>query len=57
MKKGTSTTKKSGGGVETKYLMGESKSMWNFALCPGWTKVEAESLVILLQYYGVGKWS
>jgi hypothetical protein len=57
MKKVTNTTKNAGGGVETKYLMGESKSMWNFALCPGWTKVEAESLVILLQYYGVGKWS
>ena len=56
MKKNTSTSKK-GGGVETKYLMGESKSMWNIALCPGWTKVEAESLVVLLQYYGVGKWS
>ena len=50
-------TSKMGGGIETKYLMGESRSMWNFALCPGWTDVEADCLVMCLKYYGVGKWS
>jgi hypothetical protein len=55
MSKGTSTKK--GWGVESKYLMGESKSVWNFSLCPGWTKEEATSLVLLLKYYGVGKWT
>ena len=56
MSKG-SNLKRQGGGIETKYLMGESKSIWNFALCPGWSKVEADCLVMLLMYYGVGKWT
>jgi len=34
------TSQKKGWGVETNYLTGESKSVWNFSLCPGWTPEE-----------------
>jgi hypothetical protein len=49
--------KQHGGGVETSYLMGESKSVWNYSLCSGWLPAEASVLITLLQYYGVGKWT
>lgn len=43
--------------MESKYLMGETRSAWNFALCPGWTSEEVEALVLLLKFFGFGKWT
>lgn len=33
-----------------------SKSLWNYALSPGWTKQEVEILKIALMKFGVGRW-
>eukprot|EP00347_Sterkiella_histriomuscorum_P006048 403354260 len=35
----------------------ESKSLWNYALSPGWTQQEVEILKIALMKFGVGRWS
>jgi len=35
----------------------ESKSLWNYALSPGWTKEEVEVLKIGLMKFGIGKWT
>ncbi|CDW75399.1 UNKNOWN [Stylonychia lemnae] len=35
----------------------ESKSLWNYALSPGWTQQEVEILKIALMKFGVGKWT
>jgi len=35
----------------------ESKTVWNYSLCPGWTPEEAEVLIILLKKFGIGKWT
>jgi len=34
----------------------DSKSLWNFAISPGWTIEEVEVLKIALMKFGVGKW-
>jgi len=36
--------------------IGDSKSLWNYTLSPGWTKEEVEVLKIALMKFGVGKW-
>ena len=33
-----------------------SRSLWNYALSPGWTAQEVEILKIALMKYGVGRW-
>ncbi|CDW81052.1 UNKNOWN [Stylonychia lemnae] len=35
----------------------ESKSLWNYALSPGWTQQEVEVLKIGLMKFGIGKWT
>eukprot|EP00924_Labyrinthula_sp_SR-Ha-C_P004791 snap_masked-scaffold_1-processed-gene-12.19-mRNA-1 protein AED:0.19 eAED:0.21 QI:0/-1/0/1/-1/1/1/0/349 len=35
----------------------DSKSLWNYALSPGWTKKETEVYRLVLMKYGLGKWS
>ena len=35
----------------------ESKSLWNYALSPGWTQQEVEILKIALMKFGIGKWT
>ena len=37
--------------------IGSSRSLWNFALSPGWTPQEVEILKIALMKHGIGKWS
>ena len=34
----------------------ESKSLWNYALSPGWTTQEVEILKIALMKFGIGRW-
>lgn len=49
-----------GGNVNSnkdKKNMAESKSLWNYALSPGWTKEEVEVLKIGLMKFGIGKWT
>ena len=36
--------------------VGQSRSLWNFALSPGWDPKEAEILKIALMKYGIGRW-
>lgn len=36
--------------------VGQSRSLWNFALSPGWEPKEAEILKIALMKFGVGRW-
>ena len=33
-----------------------SRSLWNYALSPGWTAQEVEILKISLMKFGIGKW-
>ena len=35
---------------------GQSRSLWNFVLSPGWDPREAEILKIALMKFGVGRW-
>lgn len=39
------------------YKQGSSKSLWNFALSPGWSKEEIDLLKIAIMKFGVGKWN
>lgn len=34
----------------------DSKSLWNYALIPGWTQEEVEILKIALTKFGIGRW-
>ena len=43
------------GDFKTQYV-GQSRSLWNFALSPGWDPKEAEILKIALMKFGVGRW-
>ena len=36
--------------------VGQSRSLWNFVLSPGWDPREAEILKIALMKFGVGRW-
>jgi len=40
-----------------KDLVAESKSLWNYALCPGWTDEEVKVLKLGLMKFGIGKWT
>jgi hypothetical protein len=33
-----------------------SRSLWNYALSPGWTAQEVEILKIALMKFGIGRW-
>jgi len=35
----------------------ESKSLWNYALSPGWTSEEVDILKLCLQKFGIGRWN
>ena len=35
---------------------GQSRSLWNFVLSPGWDPREAEILKIALMKFGIGRW-
>ena len=37
--------------------LGQSVSLWNYALSPGWNHQEVEILKIAVMKFGVGKWS
>ena len=39
-----------------KQHVGQSRSLWNFALSPGWDPKEAEILKMALMKHGVGRW-
>jgi hypothetical protein len=34
-----------------------SRSLWNYALAPGWTSQEVEILKLALMKHGVGRWN
>lgn len=36
---------------------GQSKSLWNYSLSPGWTAQECELLKMAVMKFGVGKWT
>jgi hypothetical protein len=36
--------------------VGQSRSLWNFTLAPGWDPKEVEILRIALMKYGIGRW-
>eukprot|EP00347_Sterkiella_histriomuscorum_P017240 403350146 len=38
-------------------MVAESKSLWNYALSPGWTPQEVDVLKIALMKFGIGKWT
>ena len=46
-----------GPNITTCNRMGSSKSLWNFALSPGWSKEEVDLLKIAIMKLGVGKWT
>ena len=37
--------------------VGQSKSLWNYALSPGWTDQEVLILKIAVQKFGLGRWT
>jgi len=37
--------------------IGQSISLWNYTLAPGWDAREAETLRIALMKFGVGRWN
>ena len=37
--------------------IGQSQSLWNYALSPGWSPQEVEILKIAVMKFGVGKWT
>ena len=43
--------------VVTSLNVGTSRSLWNYALSPGWTVQEVEILKVLLMKHGIGRWS
>lgn len=42
--------------AKEKISNGDSKSLWNFSLSPGWTVAEVSILKLALQKFGIGKW-
>ena len=53
----TSSALKSNAALMDKKKIAESKSLWNYALSPGWTIQEVEILKIALMKFGIGKWT
>ncbi len=37
--------------------IGSARSLWNYALSPGWTPQEVEILKMCLMKIGIGRWS
>ena len=37
--------------------IGQSGSLWNYALSPGWSPQEVEILKIAVMKFGVGRWT
>lgn len=42
---------------ELLHHVGTARSLWNYAVAPGWTHQEIEILKLALMKHGVGKWS
>ena len=36
---------------------GQSNSLWNISLSPGWSKLEMDLLKMGVMKFGIGKWS
>jgi len=43
-------------GTSTFLKLGDSRSLWNYTLSPGWTLQETETLRLALLKFGVGRW-
>ena len=38
------------------HITGDSKSLWNCTLSPGWTREEVRLLRLAIMKFGVGRW-
>jgi len=43
--------------MDIKQNVGQSRSLWNFTLAPGWDPKEIEILKLALMKFGVGCWN
>ena len=43
--------------MQAKQKTGQSNSLWNISLSPGWSDMEIKLLKVAVMKYGIGRWT